>query len=262
MTDDGDSTKYCLDRIINSNGNSIYLPTSSGELALITNVNAKLDAKSLTWTTDSAGRNFLVHRMDGQTQYCTIGPNTINMFNTADSNTKAILNWRGLQATRAGKTNHYCGNGIYNSSNYLLAIPDITSNKTIGLKEDIDAVATTLNAHTKRTGDWYNVDSMTKGQIARMGRMYVCTGSGITIKNADGSDIIATDNTNLSSSGHQAVAFILPNILASDGNYRCKMMVIDEGVLSPSFEAKDFLLPASATHVIIKATGGTSIWTV
>ena len=126
----------------------------------------------------------------------------------------------------------------------------------------MDNLEEAVSQHMIRSGDWYSATEMSNGIHATMGRMYVCTGSGICVKQSNGSNIIATDNTNLSSSGHKAVAFILPNTLSRDNNYRCKMITIDDGLLTPTFEAKDFTLDSSVTEVVIYGTGGTSIWTV
>lgn len=113
-----------------------------------------------------------------------------------------------------------------------------------------------------RTGDWYSSSEMSSGLTMPIGRMYVCTGSGITIHKTGGGDITATDGTNLSSSGHTMAAVIIPNTLSKEDNYRCKYISVDKGTIFPDYQAKDFTLSKDTTSFIIKGTGGTSVWIV
>ena len=254
---------------LNASG-KLKFPQLSGQTATIAtldDINTKLDLNILKWN-----GNVLRSQPSGSSIYSAWSPTTFSVINGTDTSNKSSVELQGFASTRGGKYRKFCGSGIYDKDNHVLLFPELTSNKTIGLKEDIDAtnehisdIEKQIEKNQERTGEWYSADVMQSiGQTAVIGRMYVCTGSGVTIQHLDGAAITATDGTNLSSTGHKAVAFILPNQLSSSSQrkYRCKMIAIDDGVLAPSFEAKDFILDADITSILIKATGGTSIWTV
>lgn len=124
--------------------------------------------------------------------------------------------------------------------------------------------------HKIRRGDWYNTEVMSQGVDVDMGRMYLITGTEIQVFKADGSTIAATDEAIITSEGTKMLILVLPNTVAvNGGGYRCKAAWATSssglgGIFGGDlgFTSKDFLLSADTEKLKIKATGGTSVWSI
>lgn len=148
-----------------------------------------------------------------------------------------------------------------------LATTDDISTRISNLQESINTNITTvtndLKSHKTRLGYWYDGETMSKGVVAALGRMYLFTGVGLNLVTENGGTVIDTSGAPISVDGAKAVALILPNTVDHLGLYRCKAIwTSGASIFGNSINAKDFTLLASEKGVKITATGGTTMWTI
>ena len=268
-----DTKKFKIGDGITAWRNLAYPYYTKGETdqTIVNKLNAisssKLDKNGLSWALDNS---VLVY---DKTQ---LWSNKVSVY---DSNTKAggfleigrfmVRNISGEEAQVFADSIKHLKINSDDTTITTLKFPDrsASSAETIATEtsvaEQLAPLKKEIATNSIRTGNWYSAEQLTTGVPLNMGRFYICTGTGITIQNTSGGKLTATDGEILAKGGTKMLVLILPNKVSDQGDYRCKAIWAASGILgATNYTSKDFVLPTTTKKVIIKGTGGTTIWSI
>lgn len=252
---------------INASDRTFTFPSDSGTLITDVDADKKLDKNGLVWT---ANNTVLCN---GQASFW---PSKISVY---DPSTKSggfleigrfmVRNTSGEEAqVFADSIKHLKINSDDTKITTTLDFPNRSATSTeiiateTSVAEQLTPLKEEITMNSRRTGNWYSTEQLAAGISLNLGRFYMCTGSGIIVTDENGNSLSATDGETVADGGTKLLGLILPNTLSDQGDYRCKAIWATQSLLGSSYTSKDFVLSASAKNLIVKATAGTSIWSI